>query len=248
MVNNNLHKSLALIDPRVKNITKNLYDYHLYELLLLEYIELLNKERNIEIRHLIKKQIIKRTENNSEEIITNIIALLDDYYVQYSKYEESSVTDANKLISQINDYAINHKDKNRLLKQIDLTTYNFDNIKINSFKEMTKKVLLVELTKLSKQIVTIVKESDISKTLVNVSEFPNMFISCQNNISDMVYCKKNKLLITDANLTDLLEIMASDILNPFKGKFLFSTLFTDNIITYLKFIRRRNEYIEIESR
>jgi hypothetical protein len=245
VVNANLISHNATVDPRVKNITKNLYDYHLYELLILEYIGLLNKEKNSEIRHLIKKQIIKRTENNSETIITNIKEILQNYYLRYIKYGDLSFLDINKIIEQINEYAINHKDKKKLLEQIDATTYNFDRIKINSFKEMSKPKLIVELTKLSKQIVTIATEVVVSKTLHNVKEFPNMFISCQNNNSDMVYCEKDKLLITRENLTNLLDIMASDILNPFKGKWLFSQLFTDNTITYLKFIRRKNEHIEI---
>lgn len=248
MVNTHLHNTAAVSDLRVQNITKNLYDYHLYELLLLEYIALLNKEKNTDIRHAIKKQIIKRDETNSEQIITNIKQILNVYYAQYTEFAESCEVDTNKLIIQINNYVIKHRDKSQLLTQIDITNYNFDKLKINSFKVMPKDKLITELLKISKQIVIIVKDSEINKALHNIEEFPNMFISCQNNNSTSVYCKQNKLVITSTNLQNLLNIMAADILNPFKSKFFFNALFTDNIINYLKFIKRPDEYIEIQSR
>lgn len=247
IININLISTNAANDLRTKNITKNLYDYHLYELLVLEYIALLNKEKNIALRHTLKKEIIKRDDNNSEQIITNIKLALNTYYEQYVNVDECN-QDTSKLISQINNYAINYRNKSYLLQQIDTTTYNFDKLKINTFKEMPKAQLSIELLKLSKQIVTIVKAIDITKALNNIVEFPNMFTSCQNNNVTSVYCKKNKLLITSIDLHNLLEIMVSDILNPFKNKFFFNALFTDNIISYLKFIKRPDEYIEIQSR
>jgi hypothetical protein len=245
IVNENLTSKTTIVDPRAKNITKNIYKYHLYELLLLEFIELLNKEKNKEIRHLIKKQILKRTDANAEEVIATINTILDDYY---KRYPDENNSDSDILIEQINDYAINHRDKKLLLAQIDAMTYNFDKIMINSFKEMPKKQLITALTKISKQIVTIVYEKNVNKILSEITEFPNMFISCQNQFSEMVYCKQNKLIITKENLEILLEIMASDILNKFKSHYIFNQLFTDNIISYLKFIRRPHEYIEIHAR
>jgi len=247
VINANLISTNAASDLRTKNITKNLYNYHLYELLILEYIALLNKEKNSELRHTLKKQIIKYDSNNSEEIITSIKFVLNTYYEQYANIEYC-IQDTDKLVMQINNYTINYHNKSYLLQQIDTTNYNFDKLKINTFKEMSTTQLIAELLKLSKQIVTIVKETDVNKALNNLVEFPNMFISCQNNNITAVYCKKNKLLITEAALHNLLQIMASDILNPFKSKFFFNALFTDNIISYLKFIKRPNEYIEIQSR
>jgi len=242
IVNKNLNMNGATTDPRVKNITKNLYDYKLYELLLLEYIVFLNKEKNIDLRHQIKKQILKM-KSNPDEIINQITDLINSYY---KKYEYTNDSDIVKITQQINNYKINH-DKNILFEKIDSSVYTFDKIKINSFKIMDRKRLISELHKLSKRIVQIESEKNIIKALANLKEFPNMFISCQDISADVIYCKKNKLVVTQTNLTILLEIMAADILNPVKNKWIFNTVFTDNIINFLKFKQNPNETIEIHS-
>jgi hypothetical protein len=241
-VNKNLNLRSVVNDPRVKNITKNLYDYKLYELLLLEYIVFLNKEKNIELRHQIKKYILKM-KSNPDESINKIIDLINSYY---KKYEYEDDTDILKITQQINNYKINN-DKKTLFEKIDSSVYTFDKIKINSFKLMEKSKLIIELNKMSKRIVEIVSENEIAKSLSNLKEFPNMFISCQDISSDIIYCKKSKLVITQKNLTILLEIMATDILNPNKSKWIFNTIFTDNIINFLKFKQNPNETVEIHS-
>ena len=40
--------------------------------------------------------------------------------------------------------------------------------------------------------------------------------------------------------------MTSDILNPVKEKWLFSSVFSDNVISFFKFIRRPDENITIQ--
>jgi hypothetical protein len=242
MINKNLNMEQAVVDPRIKNITKNLYDYKLYELLLLEYIVFLNKEKNIELRNEIKKCILKK-KLKPDEIINEVVALINSYY---EKYDITDDGDIPKITQQINNYKISH-DKKTLFEKIDSSVYTFDKIKINSFKIMEKGKLISELHKFSKRIVIIESEKNITKALGNLKEFPNMFISCQDISSDVIYCKKNKLVITEKNLTILLEIMASDILNPIKSKWIFNNVFTDNIINFLKFKQNPNETIEIHS-
>lgn len=219
-INESLALNSIVKDDRVKNITKNIYDFHLYELLLIEFIVLLNKEKNIEMRTKIKKQII----NN----IDDVISLVDD-------------EDILALTHQINDYIVNHRDKKILLSQIDSTIYAFDRIKLESLKTMGKEQLVAELTKLSKRIVTVVPKSILDK--ISINDFPNIFVSCQDHSN--IYCKKNKLMITSTNLKTLLDIMASDILNPFKAKYIFNPIFTISVINFFKFIKRHNEIIGI---
>jgi hypothetical protein len=108
---------------------------------------------------------------------------------------------------------------------------------------MRKEQLVSELAKLSKRIVTIVPKSILDK--ISINEFPNILISCQDHSN--IYCKKNKLMITSKNLTTLLDIMASDILNPFKAKYIFNPIFTISVINFFKFIKRHNEIIGIIS-
>jgi hypothetical protein len=187
------------------------------------------------------------TNNDNEindKILQNIEYELDEYYTDQENHKDA---DIDKIRFQYNDYMINHQSKKILLKHIDDTIYMFDTIKINSFKQMDKKTLMIELGKLSKRIVTIVSDKDIDKVLKHIPEFNNMFSSCQNTKEDLIYCKQRKLIITKKNLIQLIEILASDILNPFKGNWIFNTVFTDNIIKFLKFIRRENETVFIQS-
>lgn len=60
------------------------------------------------------------------------------------------------------------------------------------------------------------------------------------------YCNNNKLIIDKHKLKNILEIMTSDILNPVKEKWLFSSVFSDNVIAFFKFIRRPDEMITIQ--
>jgi hypothetical protein len=101
----------------------------------------------------------------------------------------------------------------------------------------------LELKKIANRIVILESEKKINKSVLNIDEFTNVLIPCQDKSS--VYCKKNKLLITANKLSELLEILASDILNPFKNKWLFNIIFADSIINIFKFIKRDNEHIEI---
>jgi hypothetical protein len=61
----------------------------------------------------------------------------------------------------------------------------------------------------------------------------------------MPYCKKRKFIIEKKKLNELLEIMAADILNPVKEKWIFNSVFTDNVITFFKFRQRPNEFITV---
>ena len=75
-----------------------------------------------------------------------------------------------------------------------------------------------------------------------------MFITCQSKlaVSAKTHCKAGKFIIEKSKLKNILEIMASDILNPVKEKWLFSSVFADNVISFFKFNRRPDETITIE--
>jgi hypothetical protein len=162
------------------------------------------------------------------EIISNIIHDCDDY---------------SKIKKQICEFINTHHNKNTLLNEIDGTFYRFDRELFEKIKKLPKDKLYNELLKLSKKFVVY---GDITK--IKNFDFPNMFVSCQsagNKKQGAAYCKKNKFIIEKKKLYKMLEIMASDILNPVKEKWLFSNIFTGNNIAFFKFIRRPNELISI---
>ncbi len=248
-INNVLQHSIPpVMDARIKNIAPNMYEYHLYELLLLEFTELFNKERNVELRHNIKKQILQKLDNSSVDTINAINSLIIQYFSQFQNESDSYIQeDISRITEHINLFIVRHHDKTLLLNSIDSAFYNFDRVKINYLKTLPKDVVIKEIKKIIQRIVSVAPEKMITTTLARAEEFPNMLISCQNRQSnEVVYCKQSKLLISAKKLDELIEILASDILNPFKQKWLFNVAFSEKVLSFFRFKRRPTEKITIE--
>jgi hypothetical protein len=249
-VNVTIHNSKkATPDKRSLHIAQNTYDYHLYELLILEFTEIFNDERNTKIRNIIKKKINDDVDKDSFETI-NVITDVIEKSVEWNKkdsVDQSILEDISTITSQINDYVINHRDKNLLLKKIDIHVYNFDKVLLNKLESMKHKDVVAELHKLSKKIVTVMTETQLQNKFTTDDEFANILVSCNDQHTDTLYCNNNKLMITKKNLDDYLQILAADILNPFKQRWLFNAAFSDQLIKYFKFEKHPNETIIIDS-
>jgi hypothetical protein len=260
-----VNNSKIQTDERSKNISINTYDYYLYELLLIEFTSLLNKEKNLSLRQNIKKNIIRHIDHDFNKTINNIINIVKEYYKNLEKIDQNkkNITDdiinsvspyeflmnedIENIIREFNQFNENLKNKKYIFDIIDNTKYNFDNNQINNLKTLKKQDIIEKLKQMSKKIVTIVSDSNIKQQLKN-DVFTNMLISCQDKTSHKsLYCKQKKLIITKKKLDELLELLAQDILNPLKNKWLFSDIFSENIINYFKFIIHPDEYITIES-
>lgn len=235
-----INKTLSIVqkpveDHRTKNILISMYNFYIYELLLLEFTEFFNKQRNTSLRQKIKKIII----NNIDDSTVDTISKISEAIPSESSAEDSYKTEDIKVITnQINTYVSSHRDKKILFNQIDIYFYNFDKQMLNSLKRLDKEKLINELYNISKKIV------QISEKIPKTGVFPNILHSCENE--DAQYCFKKKLIMTDKKLLELLDIMASDILNPFKEKWIFSMLYTGNIISYLKFKKFPDETIKVQ--
>lgn len=236
-------------DPRVCNILKSMYDYHLYEILILELTELLNKERNLPLRHLIKKELLNNLDVSSYDTLKNIDSEVTKYFSKFENETTSKIEDMKVLTDQINGYMTQHHNKKHLFDLVDSFFYNFDRIKINELKSMPYDKIVQELHKMCKNIVKIVTRKELDRSLTKMEDFPNMLMSCQRSskIHQKGYCAGNKLYITKPKLDELISILASDILNPFKQKWIFSVIFTNRNINYFRFIKKENESIIIES-
>ncbi len=222
-------KTRAIMDQRCNKIGKSVYNSNLYQLVLLEFMTLFNRQKNNTLRQKIKKGLLGNLNQNFDDImavLADIVCDCDDY---------------NKIKSQVCEFINTHHNKNTLFDEIDDTFYKFDREIFEKVKKLPKDKLYNELLKLSNKFVVY---GDISK--IKNFEFPNMFISCQSGKMSNTYCKKSKLIIEKKTLQKLLEIMAADITNPAKAKWLFSDVFSGNNISFYKFIRRPNESISIE--
>jgi hypothetical protein len=224
-------KEKASYDTRCLRIGKAIYETHLYQLMLLEYMEIFGHQRNTNLRKRIKSSISSNLNKDFDDVMECIKPMVSD------------AVDYAKIRSYVCDYATSHHIKNRLMSDIDNSVYIFDQLLLHQIKTWPYKRVYAELMDLSKKFVEI---NDISK--VSDFTFPNMYVSCQQTQNASGYCKKKKFIISKHDLEDIVHVMAGDIINPAKEKWLFGAAFTDNVIAYLKFIRRPNEHITIAIR
>ena len=220
-------KANVILDKRCHKIGISIYNNYLYRLVLLEFMTTMNKHRNVSLRKQIKKKLLGNIDKDFNYMMKDIEKLIND------------CDDYGKLKNQICEFMTNHHKKNILFSDIDNTFYNFDRKKFNELKKLPKKKLIQELKTISKSFI---KFGDIkTKSFI----FPNMYISCQTKQKKGSYCVNNKLIINRKRFDNIIEILASDILNPVKEKWLFSGVMGDNVVSYYKFIRRPDETILI---
>jgi hypothetical protein len=249
-------KSKPLVDKRCLQIGKSIYESHLYQLVLLEFLYIFNQQKNHKLRQKIKKKLLGNVNKDFDELmesIANLVVDCDDYH---------------RIKTQICEFINNHHSKNLLFHEIDDSFYKFDRELFEKIKKMPRDRLYQELYKISRQFVVF---GDVSK--IKDLDFPNMYVSCQHarsqqtaskskknkgskrknnaqalslhNPINQKYCKNHKFVIDKIKLKSILEIVVADILNPIKEKWLFSSVFSDNVISYFKFIRRPDEHITI---
>lgn len=224
-------KANVIFDDRCKKIGRSVYNSNLYQLILLEFMTLFNQNINTTLRQKVKKILLGNFNKDFDELMEEIDKLI------------TNCDDYDKIKSQLCEYINNHHNKNQLFKEIDETFYKFDREVFERIKKLPKEKLVVELEKLSHKFITYGNVDSIKDF-----EFPNMFITCQSKLSgsSKSHCKNGKFVIEKNKLKNILEIMASDILNPVKEKWLFSSVFADNVISFFKFNRRPDEQITVE--
>jgi tmRNA-binding protein len=206
-------------------LNKSLYNYYIYELLLLHFIKEFNSHRNTSFRNKIN-MIISKT--NFSKNVTEVRELIDSI---------DDVEDVHKIKNLINKFITIHHDKKQLLADISNTYFNFDKVALEVLRGKNIKDITAILTKIANKFVKI--------SNVNIVSFPNMITACDSKISTD-YCSGDKLLITKKTLTELISIIASDAADPEKWKWIFNSAFIARSVDYFKFIRRNNEYITIE--
>jgi hypothetical protein len=249
-VNKQLYAGVPIkSDPLVTNIANSFYENHLYQILLLEFTTMLVREKNAKLRMELKKIIMSYGKDSLATIFDNILKLLDKYYSGSAMAHDSNGEDANaiwndlkmqdysKIIESINTSITKFMDKNEIYRLMDQSIYNFDKMAINRFKTMTREQIKKELVSMAKKITQ-------SGALPKIADIPNILVSCSMNGS--FYCRNKKLIIPEKRLNSLLDILAADIQNPMKEKWIFTPIFIDNIINFLKFEYRPVESITIE--
>lgn len=239
-VNNALSKKLPPVkDDRFKKIASSLYNNYLYPILIIELINVMDKQRNTNVRKKLAVLVGKFTLSNPQN--KELYDLLKDYPSDYKTVKKMlidnlTVTTSNKKKAVLEDF-VNKKtfNKSEIISIIENSVFDFDRKLFDTLKKMTLKDLVGELMSIFSKI-TVDAEPKFE------GEFPNMIMSCEINHP---YCQNKKLMIRKSKLQGILNIMAADILNPVKAKYIFSPIFVKNTIDYFKFIIRKDEHIMI---
>lgn len=225
VVNDKINKNIpAIEDLRFKNLNKSLYFTYLYHLLILEFISILRKQRNVNLRRKIKTII--NSKKNTRKKNTELSVLL--------KKHPNDFLSIAKMITKLSS-------KNQLkdlMNMFNENIFDFDYVMLEKMKKMNHKELKKNLKDLFKKVI-------VPKTPNFDKEFANMLTSCNSKTEVPMHCLNNKLMIPNNKLEEYINILSEDILNPLKSKYMFSPVFRVNTIDYFKFIVRDGESIFI---
>lgn len=225
-----LSRAVAKIDARTQKIGEALYNNYAYQLFIIEFVNFLNNERNTQIRSgiimLIDKTNFKKDTNDFRKNLRN---LLKEFSTDYTVIQ-----------SQMSAFYQGKLDKPQLLLNIDKTTYDFDRLTISKLKALSSIELKNELKRISKNFVV---EKDFDTTGV---KFPNIYLPCEDLADKPTYCDNKKLILTKNNSLDIfIDILAKDLSDDLKLKYILNNLMMDITIDMFSFQRNPNEIITI---
>ncbi len=226
-VNQKINERAAPVsDPRSLRIGEALYNNYLYQLFVIEFVNYLNNERNLPLRKQLTSLI---TSTNFKKDISvfrkSLHKLLQDY-------PEDLKTIQNQLIS----FYYTHFDKTVLIGEIDTFVYDFDRITMNKLRRLTKEQLYTELRQIAD---TFSVRADIDTTNIQLT---NVYVPCAD-AGDVGHCTRGKLIV-NRPVDDFIDILAADLTNDLKSKYLLNT-FTDVVIDWLQFTQHPTEIITI---
>ena len=229
---NNAMNQLIEKDIRTDKINKCLYDNYLYTLLIITFINHINLQRNKKIRTDIINDIKNIKKNTS-----NLHVILEQYpddlkRISYILSKFNSEKEPNNIHINLSTLVFT---ENSIIELIDKSIFDFDRLYLLEMKKMEYSDLLNALTNIF-DLITVDAEPE------HDTEFPNIMLHCS---SDLPYCEGDKLMIKKNKLLPLLKIMAADILNPQKSKYIFNPIFTKNIIDAFRLTNRTDEIVTI---
>lgn len=198
-------------------------------MLLLQFIVIFNKQRNTDLRRKLLAIIAKTNfDKNMDELKKFIMTI-------------KNPDDAIKLKNIIGRFVTAHHNRKTLLDDLTTTYFDFDQVELQLMKSLPHDQIISKLQDIAKAFVVI---GDIEKLKPNFV-FPNMLIACggTKTTSTADYCTENKFIITQSDLDTMLDLLATDIKNEMKVKWLFNSLFISRSVNFFKFIRRPNETI-----
>jgi hypothetical protein len=195
---------------------------------VLEFANYLSRERNEAIRKQIR-DLIESTDfrKDTDGLRKELREILKDYPADLKK-----INDQLRWLYHI------RFDKPRLYSLMEDTVYEFDRTILNKLKRLDGQELVDSLVELSSEFCI---QRDIDTTKI---QFPNIFVPCTDSKDNTGICEKRKLIV-NRPITDLAELLAADLKNDLKSRYIFESLYTDTIVNYFHFDRYPDEIITI---
>jgi hypothetical protein len=224
-----LERKVPAEDNRTRLLGESLYNNYKYQLLVLEFIAYLERERNIEIRSKLNNLI---TTTNFKKDMGKFIRTLRDILKAYNG-------DFSLIQKQLSDYYYNHLSKNQLLEDISTTVYEFDHITLNKLRSMNISEVKSELKDICSNFVV---EKEFNTAGI---KFPNIYLPCSGTPGDAPqYCSAGKLML-NTPLDEYIDILSSDIKDDLRVRYLLSGIFANTTLSYLQFTIVPTEIITI---
>ena len=223
------------VDGRAAAINRSLYGVYLYQILIIELLNVVNRDRNAPVRRAVAAIIESRSSAKAK--VGELATLLARYpgdLVEISRLVSANLAGG---VAQP-PIAARRPDMTRgeIVEVVERSVYGFDRQMVESLTRMGRADLYARLVKIFSAIT-------VDADPVFDGPFPNMLVSCEGGLS---YCSGKKLVVRRERLLGLLDIMAADILNPAKSRHIFNEVFVKNTIDYFRFIVRDDEMITIE--
>lgn len=211
-------------DNRIPLANVGLYANYMYNLIVMEFVNAMDKERNKKIRKQINGAIATLRRDKWSEFQDQIRGILVDF-----------PSDIDNVMSQLSQFYYTHHSKKTLLNDIQNSIYDFDHVTVNAIKVLPRDQLRVEVNK-------IVKSFIVEKSLdIKTMKFPNIYLPCEFNSAKNSYCSGKSIILSkesSLSIDDIVSMLVDDISNPLKIKYMFNGLFSDNIINYFAFEQR----------
>jgi hypothetical protein len=205
-----------------------IYQHYMYQLLLIEFIDIIESERNTALRKKLIMFVMKSDfRRKAAAANKSLERLLGDYN-----------EDLIRIKLMINEYANNHLNKSRLVQEITEEVFDFDKCILQKLLSIRDhKALVARLQLISHKFV------QVGTPKFTQTDFPNVLSAC--SASPAEYCKNKKLVVAKRDLDEMLDIMAYDLKNPNKQQILFSRAFVKTSLDPFRFVKRPYEQVYV---
>lgn len=262
---NTIHRQLTdsnnstyLSKNRIKLFNASTYSRYIYRIFVYLFVHSMKLHQNRDIRVMLLKickslkleQLLsiinKNTNIHSKKIYNSIMHTLQKKYnINEHILQEITLSSFNEFINLLNlnksEIISNYKQSGNIIQTLLLNNdFMFDMIHVEEIKHLSFETLKKKIDMYMNKHMRFTESTNQSyKAELHEEEF------IQPKSSNMFYTKK-KLNISKSKYNELVAILAHDITNPFKQKYILSNLFFDSpLVNTIYFKQFENEKIFI---